>query len=60
MHRLRLFTDFLLVAAFGLVAPALLSPIGRNWGVLLVSAAAFAIGVAFLWDGLREAQRPHR
>ncbi|HTV15803.1 MAG TPA: hypothetical protein VME68_13870 [Acidobacteriaceae bacterium] len=60
MHRLRIITDFLLVAAFGFAAPVLLSPIARSWGVVLVSAATFAIGLAFLWDGLREAQRPHR
>jgi hypothetical protein len=60
MHRLRMITDFILVAAFGFAAPALLAPIGRNWGVMLISVATFAIGIAFLWDGLRMAQRPHR
>jgi len=60
MLRLRMITDFILVGAFGLVAPAMLAPIGRNWSVALVSAATFAIGIAFLWDGLRMAQRLHR
>lgn len=60
MHRLRIITDFLMVGAFGFAAPAILSPIGRNWAVVLISLATFAAGIAFLWDGLREAQRPHR
>lgn len=60
MHRLRMTADFLLVGAFGFAAPALLAPIGRNWGVMAIAGATFAIGIAFLWDGLREAQRPHR
>ncbi|HTW48705.1 MAG TPA: hypothetical protein VMD92_12200 [Acidobacteriaceae bacterium] len=60
MHRLRMIADFILVGAFGFAAPAMLAPIGRNWGVMLVSVATFAIGIAFLWDGLRMAQRPHR
>jgi hypothetical protein len=59
MHRLRIIADFILVGAFGLAAPAILAPIGRNWGVMLISVATFAIGIAFLWDGLRMAQRPH-
>jgi hypothetical protein len=57
MHQLRMITDFVLVGAFGLAAPALLAPIGRNWGVALVAAATFVIGIGFLWDGLRMAQR---
>jgi hypothetical protein len=60
MHRARMICDFVLVGAFGLAAPAILAPIGRNWGVMLTSAATFAIGIAFLWDGLRMAQRLHR
>jgi hypothetical protein len=60
MHRLRVIADFILVGAFGLAAPAILSPIGRNWGVGLVAVATFAIGMAFLWDGLRTMQGPHR
>lgn len=60
MLRLRIIADFILVAAFGFVAPALLAPIGRNWGVMLVSVATFAICVAFLWDGLRMAGRIRR
>jgi hypothetical protein len=60
MHRLRMVADFILVGAFGLAAPAMLAPLGRNLGVMLISTATFAIGIAFLWDGLRMAQRPHR
>jgi hypothetical protein len=60
MHRLRMIGDFILVGAFGLAAPAMLAPIGRNWGVGLVAGATFAIGIAFLWDGLRQATRLHR
>jgi hypothetical protein len=59
MHRLRMIADFILVGAFGFAAPAILSPIGRSWGVALMGFATFAIGIAFLWDGLRMAQRPH-
>jgi hypothetical protein len=60
MHRLRMFVDFLLVGAFGLAAPVMLAPIGRNWVVMLISVATFAIGIVFLCDGLRMAQRLHR
>jgi hypothetical protein len=60
MLRLRMIADFILVGAFGLAAPAMLAPIGRNWGVMLIGVATFAIGIAFLWDGLRMVQRLHR
>jgi hypothetical protein len=60
MHRLRMITDFILVGAFGLAAPVMLAPIGRSWGVMLIGVATFAIGIVFLWDGLRMAQRPRR
>lgn len=58
--RLRMMADFVLVVAFGLCAPALLAPIARSWDVMLTSCATFAISVAFLWDGLRTADRLHR
>lgn len=51
--KLRILGDFFLVGAFGLVAPAMLAPISRNWSVVLVSVATFVICIAFLWDGLR-------
>lgn len=60
MNRLRMIADFILVGAFGLAAPVVLSPIDRSWGVALAAVATFAIGIAFLWDGLRIAQRLHR
>jgi hypothetical protein len=60
MHRVRMIADFILVGAFGLVAPAVLAPIGRNWSVMLIGAATFAIGIVCLWDGLRMAHRLQR
>lgn len=59
MFRLRMISDFLMVAALGIVAPALLAPIARSWNVVLVSGVAFALCLAFLWDGLRTASRLH-
>ncbi|MGC2639657.1 MAG: hypothetical protein WA294_20910 [Acidobacteriaceae bacterium] len=50
---------FLMVAALGVVAPALLAPITRSWSVVLVSGVTFALCVAFLWDGMRTANRLH-
>jgi len=59
MFRLRMISDFLMVVAFGLVAPALLAPIARSRSVLLVSVVTFALCLAFLWDGLRTAKHLH-
>ena len=60
MHRLRTIADFLLVAGFGFVAPVMLAPIGRNWGVMLMGFATFAMSVGFLWDGLRTLGHIHK
>jgi hypothetical protein len=57
---MRMIAVFILAAVFGFVPPAVLAPIGRNWGVLMVSFATFAICVGFSWDGLRMAGRLHR
>lgn len=59
MFRLRVISDFLMVVAFGVVAPALLAPIARSWSVVLASGVTFALCLAFLWDGLRTASRLH-
>ena len=59
MFRLRMISDFLMVVALGIVAPALLAPIARSRSVVLVSAVTFALCLAFLWDGLRTAKHLH-
>ena len=49
--------DLVLVGVFGLLAPIILTPIGRNWGVLAASFAVFLLIVGFLLDGLRTLAR---
>jgi hypothetical protein len=58
--KLRIYGDFILVGAFGIVAPVTLAPINRHWTVFLVSVAMFAMAVAFLRDGLRTLDNLHK
>jgi hypothetical protein len=55
--KLRMIADFVLVFAFGFVAPLILAPISKNWTVMLIAFATFLIAIGSLWDGLRTMQR---
>jgi predicted hydrocarbon binding protein len=55
--QLRIIADIVLVCALGFAAPAILAPIGRNWGILLASFVAFLFAAGLLFDGLRTLQR---
>jgi hypothetical protein len=49
--------DFILVCAFGFVAPPLLAPISKSPNTMLAAFVIFLLSIGFLWDGLRTWQR---
>lgn len=51
--QLRMIADVVMVLGFGAVAPAALSPIGRNWQTLSMAFAAFILAAGFWVDFLR-------
>ena len=55
--KLRMVVDVVLVCTMAFVAPIMLAPIGRSWGVLAAGFAAFLLAIGFLLDGLRTLQR---